>query len=276
MNEFLADPQAYLSQPEIWASFLTLSALEIVLGIDNVIFISLVAAKLPKHKQLSARMIGLGGALIMRVIFLLSIVWLTKATEPLFTAFGESISTRDLILLLGGAFLIYKATLEIHDMTEGADGKERQVRQASFFGAIFQIILLDLVFSIDSVLTAVGMTSEIPIMIAAIFVAIIIMLVASEALSRFIESHPTTKMLALAFLLLVGVALIADALEFHIPREYLYFAIAFSAAVEALNVTVLKRVVARSQPRPGDEKCPHCGELLPHAHGRPPELHKPS
>ncbi len=260
----------YLSSPQIWASFLTLSALEIVLGIDNVIFISIVAAKLPKAKQFKARLIGLTGALVMRVIFLLSVVWLTRATAPLFAAFGQDFSTRDVILFLGGVFLLYKATIEIHDMTEGSGGQERNVRVTSFVAAVTQIMLLDLVFSIDSVLTAIGMTNEIPIMIAAIFVAIIIMLVASEALGRFIEEHPTTKMLALAFLLLVGVALIADAFGVHLPREYLYSAIAFSAFVEVLNVTVLKRHVKSSaEPSKTDgpdgnaPRCPHCGAPMP-------------
>jgi predicted tellurium resistance membrane protein TerC len=235
----------FLLSASFWASFLTLSALEIVLGIDNVIFIALVATRLPKKKQFKARAIGLAGALVMRIAFLASIVWLTKATRPLFFVEDFAVSTRDIVLGLGGGFLLYKATVEIHAMTEGREGGELRPRPVSFWGSIIQIMLLDLVFSIDSVLTAVGMTNNLPVMIAAIMVAILVMLVAAGALGRFIEDHPTTKMLALAFLLLVGVALIADAMHFHIPREYLYFAIAFSALVESLNVTVLKHHVRR-------------------------------
>ncbi len=244
----------FLSSAQFWASFLTLSALEIVLGIDNVIFIALVATRLPKKKQFKARAIGLAGALVMRVAFLASIVWLTKATQPLFSVEDFDVSTRDVVLGLGGAFLLYKGTVEIHAMTEGPGEEERTARHASFWGSIIQIMLLDLVFSINSVLTAVGMTNNLPVMIAAIMVAIVVMLVAAGALGRFIEDHPTTKMLALAFLLLVGVALIADAMHFHIPREYLYFAIAFSALVESLNVTVLRRHVRKPQARRDDHE----------------------
>jgi predicted tellurium resistance membrane protein TerC len=190
----------------------------------------------------------------MRVAFLASVVWLTKAKQPLFFVENFAVSTRDIVLGLGGAFLLYKGTVEIHAMTEGPEANERTVRHASFWGSIVQIMLLDLVFSIDSVITAVGMTQNLPVMIAAIFVAIIVMLVAAGALGRFIENHPTTKMLALAFLLLVGVALVADAAHFHIPREYLYFAIAFSALVESLNVTVLRRHVRRPQVRDEDRE----------------------
>jgi predicted tellurium resistance membrane protein TerC len=246
----------FLFSASFWASFLTLSALEIVLGIDNVIFIALVATRLPKKKQLPARAIGLAGAFVMRIAFLASIVWLTKATRPLFLVEDFAVSTRDIVLSLGGAFLLYKATIEIHAMTEGQEAGEARPRPASFWGAIVQIMLLDLVFSIDSVLTAVGMTSNLPVMIAAIMVAIVVMLVAAGALGRFIEEHPTTKMLALAFLLLVGVALIADAAHFHIPREYLYFAIAFSALVESLNVTVLRRHVRRPREQEDESREP--------------------
>lgn len=234
----------WLNEPGTWASFLTLSALEIVLGIDNVIFISLVAARLPKSQQFGARAAGLAGALILRVAFLASVNWLAQATVSLFTVQGIDVSLRDLILFGGGAFLIYKGTVEIHAMVEGLEEGERKIGKIGFFGAIFQIMVLDIVFSIDSVLTAIGMTQgqphALPIMIAAIFVAIFLMLVAAGVLGRFIEEHPTTKMLALAFLLLVGVALVADAFDFHIPRGYLYAAIAFSAAVESLNIMVSK------------------------------------
>lgn len=243
-----------LLSAELWASFLTLSALEIVLGIDNVIFIALVASRLPPEKRFTARAIGLAGAFIMRVGFLASVVWLTRATQPLFFVEDFAVSTRDIVLGLGGAFLLYKGTVEIHAMTEGVQDTARRPRVASFWASIVQIMLLDLVFSIDSVITAVGMTQNLPVMIAAIMVAIIVMLVAAGALGRFIEEHPTTKMLALAFLLLVGVALVADAMHFHIPRAYLYFAIAFSAGVESLNVTVLRRHVRRPQAKPEDRE----------------------
>ncbi len=234
----------WLSEPGTWASFLTLSALEIVLGIDNVIFISLVASRLPKAQQFVARAVGLAGALVLRVAFLASVNWLAHATVPLFVFQGVEVSTRDAILFAGGAFLLYKATVEIHAMVEGLNEGERKVGKVTLLGAITQIMILDIVFSIDSVLTAIGMTHgqphALPIMIAAIFVAIVLMLVAAGVLGRFIEEHPTTKMLALAFLLLVGVALIADAFDFHIPRGYLYAAIAFSASVEALNIWVTR------------------------------------
>jgi predicted tellurium resistance membrane protein TerC len=241
-----------LLSAQLWASFLTLSALEIVLGIDNVIFIALVASRLPEEKRFPARAIGLAGAFVMRVAFLASVVWLTRATQPLFFVEDFAVSTRDIVLGLGGAFLLYKGTVEIHAMTEGVQGAERRLRPAGFWASIVQIMLLDLVFSIDSVITAVGMTQNLPVMVAAIMVAIVVMLVAAGALGRFIEEHPTTKMLALAFLLLVGVALVADAMHFHIPRAYLYFAIAFSAGVESLNVTILKRHVRRPPPKDGE------------------------
>lgn len=234
----------WLTEPGTWASFVTLSALEIVLGIDNVIFISLVASRLPRHKQFAARAAGLAGALVLRIAFLASVNWLAHATVPLFTFQDVEISTRDAILFAGGAFLIYKATVEIHAMVEGLEESERRIGTVGFYSAITQIMMLDIVFSIDSVLTAIGMTHgqphALPIMIAAIFVAIFLMLVAAGVLGRFVEEHPTTKMLALAFLMLVGVALVADAFDFHIPRGYLYAAIAFSASVEALNIWVSK------------------------------------
>ena len=231
----------WVFDPAVWASFLTLSVLEIVLGVDNVIFISIVASKLEKSQRTRARLVGLTGALVMRVAFLWSVVWLTKATEPLFSIGPQEVSTRDLILLAGGLFLLYKGTVEIHEMVEGAEHAERPVKHMGFLAAVAQIMVLDLVFSIDSVITAVGLTQNLPVMIAAIVVAIIVMMVASEGLGRFIDRHPTTKMLALAFLLMVGLALVADSLHQHINRGYLYFAIAFSIGVEVLNITVARR-----------------------------------
>jgi predicted tellurium resistance membrane protein TerC len=232
----------WISDPGLWASFVTLSALEIVLGVDNVVFISLVAMKLPKAKRFTARLVGLGGALVMRVAFLASVVWLAGLREPFAYLGSFGVSWHDVIMLSGGLFLLYKATIEIHDMIEGVDAEGGGPKgKGELIGVIFQIIMLDLVFSIDSVMTAVGMTQNLPVMIAAIFVAILIMLFASGALGRFIEAHPTTKMLALAFLILIGTTLVADAAHHHFDRTYLYVAIGFSTFVEILNVIVHER-----------------------------------
>lgn len=233
-----------LTSPEAWMSFLTLSALEIVLGVDNVIFLSIVSAKLPVEQQKKARRIGLFLALFARIALLASIAWIIGLTEPVFSITGFDVSWRDIILALGGGFLIYKATVEIHETMEpedGGQGHDLTVAKAAFGAVIAQIVVLDLVFSLDSVLTAIGMANEIAIMIAAVCVAIGVMLVAAEPLAKFVNTHPTVKMLALSFLILVGVALIADALHFHIPRGYLYFAIAFSIGVETLNLLAAKR-----------------------------------
>ncbi len=225
-----------LSSPEIWASFLTLAALEIVLGIDNVIFLSIASGKLPKEQQARARRIGLFLALAMRIGLLLSITWVASLTQPAFTLFGFEASWRDLVLGLGGLFLLYKGTVEVHAMMEGSHDEEHGAARASFAAVITQIVILDIVFSLDSVITAVGMTNQVEVMIAAVVVAILVMLFAAETIAAFVTRHPTVKMLALNFLLLIGVALIADGLHFHIPREYIYFAIAFSAGVEAMNL----------------------------------------
>jgi predicted tellurium resistance membrane protein TerC len=231
-----------LTDPQIWASLLTLTALEIVLGIDNVIFLSIVVARLPKEAQAKARMIGLTGALVFRIALLASLVWIIGLTKPIFTISGFEFSWRDLILGAGGLFLLYKGTLEIHETVEGdEDGPDGGRKTLTFTAAIVQIMILDIIFSLDSVITAVGMVQNLPVMIAAVVIAVIIMMVASSPVSKFIQEHPTTKMLALSFLLLVGVALCADALHFHIPRGYLYFAIFFSATVEVLNLVALKR-----------------------------------
>jgi len=230
-----------LTDPQIWASLLTLTALEIVLGIDNVIFISIVVARLPKETQAKARFIGLCGALVFRVLLLASLVWLVGLTKPVFAAFDIDFSWRDIILIGGGLFLMYKGTWEIHETVEGAGDSGSAAKVMSFGVAIFQIMVLDIIFSLDSVITAVGMTQDLPVMITAVVIAIIVMMVASGPVSDFIETHPTTKMLGLSFLLLVGMALIADGFHFHIPRGYLYFAIAFSASVEVLNVITDRR-----------------------------------
>jgi len=232
---------AWLSNPEIWASLLTLTALEIVLGIDNVIFISIVAARLPEAEQARARVLGLAGALAMRVVLLAGIVWIIGLTRPILTVFDFALSWRDLILLGGGLFLLAKGTYEIHETVEGERDEAAAAARAGFAVVVAQIMLLDLVFSLDSVITAIGMVQDLPVMIAAVVIAMIIMLVAAAPVSDFILRHPTTKMLALSFLLLVGVALVADGLHFHIPRGYLYFAIAFSIGVEALNLAASRR-----------------------------------
>ncbi|MGP1394108.1 MAG: TerC family protein [Inquilinaceae bacterium] len=231
----------WVTNPEIWASLLTLTALEIVLGIDNIIFISIVAGRLPAHQQAKARQFGLALALITRLALLASIAWVIGLTEPLFQVFDLEISARDLILLGGGLFLLVKGTREIHHTMEGSDAAESGARQIGFAAVVGQIMVLDIVFSLDSVITAVGMARHLEVMVAAVVIAVGVMLFAAGTVSRFVERHPTVKMLALSFLLLVGVALVADGMHFHIPKGYLYFAIAFSVGVEALNLMAAKR-----------------------------------
>lgn len=227
--------------PHVWLSFLTLAVLEVVLGIDNIIFLSIITGKLPVHQQPMARRIGLALALIMRVILLCSIVWITKLTTPLFAAFGQDVSWRDLIMLGGGLFLLYKGTTEVHHMVDHDDDDESKTTKVSgFFSVIMQIAILDLVFSLDSVITAVGMADHVSVMIAAVVFAILVMLLAAEPVSKFVNDNPSIKMLALSFILLVGMALVADGLHFHIPKAYLYFAIAFSLSVETLNLLAAK------------------------------------
>jgi predicted tellurium resistance membrane protein TerC len=238
---------SWFTDPGFWASLVTLSALEIVLGVDNVVFISLVAMKLPKAQRFRARLIGLCGALVMRVAFLASVVWLARLKMPFAYIGTFGLSWHDVILGGGGAFLLYKATVEIHDMMEDAEPDAAPRGRGGFWSTIVQIMILDVVFSIDSVMTAVGMTQNLPVMIAAILFAIVIMLVAAEGLGHFIEAHPTTKMLALAFLILIGTTLIADAAHHHFDRTYLYVAIAFSAFVEMLNVMFHERSERRKR-----------------------------
>ncbi len=231
----------WLFEPAIWMSLFTLTALEIVLGIDNVVFISIVAAKLPEAEAARARHLGLMAALVMRIVMLAGIAWIVGLTAPVAELYGFALSWRDIIMLAGGLFLIGKGTYEIHHTVEGEaeGGDEGAVK--SFAAVVTQIMVLDMVFSLDSVVTAVGMAEHLPVMIAAIVIAMGIMLLASGPVSAFIENHPTAKMLALSFLLLVGVALVADGMHFHIPRGYLYFAIAFSILVEALNLLAQRR-----------------------------------
>lgn len=231
----------WVTDPAIWASFLTLSVLEIVLGIDNIIFLSIICGRLPKAKQAFARTVGLALALIMRVLLLVLIAWIAHLKSTLFTVLGQDISWSDIILIGGGLFLLYKATTEIHYEMEGKDEKEAKPKANLMLMVILQIVAIDLVFSLDSIFTAVGIAEHIPVMVAAICVAILVMLFASGPVSDFVNAHPTVKMLALAFLILVGVVLVADGLDFHIPRNYLYFAIAFSLGVESLNLITAKK-----------------------------------
>jgi predicted tellurium resistance membrane protein TerC len=221
---------------QLWVSLLTLTALEIVLGIDNLVFLSILSNRLPAHQQKSARRIGLALAVITRLLLLFSIAWLASVTQPLFTIAEHAVSLRDLVLIGGGLFLLAKGTTEIHTAVEGIEEEMRQAKASRFTSVVVQIMTLDIVFSLDSVITAVGMANHIAVMAAAIIIAVIVMLFASEPLARFIAAHLSVKLLALAFLILVGVALIADGMGFHIPKGYLYFAIAFSVGVEALNL----------------------------------------
>ncbi|WP_439925352.1 TerC family protein [Nitrobacter sp. JJSN] len=226
-----------LTSPEAWAALLTLTVLEIVLGIDNVIFLSVIVSRIPPRQAKRARQIGLALALIFRILLLSILVWLIGLTEPVFKVTDFAFSWRDIILIGGGLFLIAKATHEIHAEVEARESEVAEKSKSSaFFWIIVQIIIIDMVFSLDSIITAIGMAQDLEIMIAAVVIACIIMYVSSGPVARFVAEHPTTKMLALAFLVLIGVALVADGFQFHIPRAYIYFAITFSAAVEMFNV----------------------------------------
>jgi predicted tellurium resistance membrane protein TerC len=237
-----------LLNPEVWVAFLTLLALEIVLGIDNIVFISILVEKLPEQQQALARRLGLGMALLMRILLLLSLSWVIGLTAPLFTLLGQEISGRDLILIFGGLFLLGKSTYEIHENLEGEEGHSSARVRATFASVLVQIVLLDIVFSLDSVITAVGMVNEVSVMIAAVTVAILVMLVSAEAVSGLVNRHPTLKMLALSFLLLIGLALLLEGFDQHIPKGYIYFAMGFSVFVELLNIRVRRRREARSHP----------------------------
>jgi len=226
----------WMTDPQVWMALITLTALEVVLGIDNIIFISIQAGKLPPEKQEKARLLGLGLAMFIRIALLFSLTWMMGLTTPLFTVFGNDISGRDLILLSGGLFLIWKSTMEIHEKLEGADGAPTARAGATFGAVIVQILLLDIVFSLDSIITAIGMANRLGIMVAAVVIAVGFMMLFSGKISAFVERHPTIKMLALSFLLLIGVALIGDGLDMHIPKGYIYFAMAFSVMVEMLNL----------------------------------------
>ncbi|HSL71203.1 MAG TPA: TerC family protein [Longimicrobiales bacterium] len=231
----------WLSNPSSWIAFGTLTALEIVLGVDNIVFLSILAGKLPPEQRKRARLIGLSLAMVMRILLLLLLAWIIRLTAPLFAVLGHEISGRDLILIGGGLFLLAKSTYEIHENLEAPSGEKSARVHASFVSVITQILLLDLVFSLDSVITAVGMVDDVSIMIAAVIVAIGFMLIFAGAISGFVEKHPTVKMLALAFLILIGVTLIAEGLDQHISKGYIYFAMAFSVAVEMLNLKLRAR-----------------------------------
>ena len=234
----------WLTNPETWIALITLTTLEIVLGIDNVIFISILAGKLPKGQQRRARRVGLGLAMITRILLLMSLAWIIRLTAPLFTVVGKEISGRDLILIGGGLFLLAKATYEIHDKLEGEEGHASAKVRAKFASVIIQILLLDIVFSLDSVITAVGMARQLGVMIAAVVMAVGVMMVAAEPISLFVDRHPTLKVLALSFLLLIGASLVAEGLGQHFPKGYIYFAMGFSVFVESLN----QRLRAKARP----------------------------
>jgi predicted tellurium resistance membrane protein TerC len=228
-----------MTDPQAWIGLVTLTVLEVVLGIDNIIFISILAGKLPANQQGLARKVGLGIAMIMRILLLLSIAWIMKLTAPLFSVLGYDFSGRDLILLIGGLFLLAKSTHEIHGKLEGEEGT-KTAKAASFASVIIQISLLDIVFSLDSVITAVGMISHVGIMITAIIIAVVVMMIFAGPISNFVDRHPTVKMLALSFLLMIGLLLVADGLGHHIPKGYAYFAMGFSIFVEMLNLRMRK------------------------------------
>ncbi len=233
----------WLTDPHIWIALLTLTTLEIVLGIDNIIFISILSSKLPMAQQRRARRLGLLAAMLMRVLLLFSLAWIIRLTAPLFTVLGEEISGRDMILILGGLFLLGKATYEIHDKLEGEEGHASAAVAASFGAVIAQIMVLDIVFSLDSVITAVGMVDELWVMVTAVVLAVGVMLLSAEAVSGFVNRHPTVKMLALSFLLLIGLSLLLEGFDHHVPKGYIYFAMGFSVFVEMINMRVRSKPV---------------------------------
>jgi predicted tellurium resistance membrane protein TerC len=230
-----------LTDPQVWAAFATLTALELVLGIDNVIFISILVDKLEAGRRELARRVGLALAMLMRIALLAVLSWLVGLVEPLFALFGHEISGRDLILIGGGLFLLYKSTVEIHQLLEGEEGAASSAVRATFAAVIGQIVVIDLVFSLDSIVTAVGMVSELEVMIAAVIASVVLMMVFAGAIGRFISGRPTIKMLALAFLFMIGLVLIADGFDHHVPRGYIYFAMAFSVLVEMLNTRLRRK-----------------------------------
>ncbi|MBL0933391.1 MAG: TerC family protein [Rhizobiaceae bacterium] len=256
--EWLAGYFDWLNDPTAWVALGTLIALEVVLGIDNLIFISILSNKLPEHQRERARRLGIGAALIMRLVLLATVAFIVQLTQPVFTLFGEPFSWKDIILIVGGLFLVWKATKEIHHTVDPVDHKEDIVGSAvtvTMGGAIFQILLLDLVFSVDSIITAVGMTEHIAIMYIAVIVTVAVMLIAATPLANFIAKNPTIVMLALAFLLMIGMTLIAEGMGFHVPKGYIYAAMGFSALVEALNM-LSRRRKAKASPAVADPAAP--------------------
>ncbi len=239
---------ALLTDPQVWIAFLTLTALELVLGIDNIIFISILVDKLPPVQRETARKIGLFLAMFMRVGLLLVLSWIVGLTAPLFSLLGTEISGRDLILLVGGLFLVWKSTKEIHQLTEGEEGHASKAVKASFGAILVQIILIDMVFSLDSIITAVGMVDQVSVMIAAVIASVGLMMLFARAIGNFVSAHPSIKMLALSFLLVVGVMLMAEGFDNHVPKGYIYFAMAFSVAVEMLNIRMRKKKLGALKP----------------------------
>ncbi len=246
----------FLLSPEIWIAFFTLTALELVLGIDNIIFISILVDKLPREQQELARRIGLFLAMFMRIALLLVLSWIVGLTEPVLTLFGYGVSGRDLILIAGGLFLIWKSTGEVHQLLEGEEGSESAKVASSFAGVIAQIMVIDLVFSLDSIITAVGMVSQVGVMIAAVVASVGLMMLFARSIGEFVSNHPTIKMLALSFLVVVGVVLIADGFGHHVPKGYIYFAMAFSVGVEMLNIRMRKKTI-----KPVDLREPYAREF---------------
>ncbi|KAA0892065.1 TerC family protein [Oryzomonas rubra] len=244
----------WLTDPQVWLALATLTALEIVLGIDNIIFISILAGKLPLHQQERARLVGLGLAMFIRIGLLFSLTWLMGLTKPFFSVLGNAISGRDLILIAGGLFLLGKSTMEIHGKLEGEEEYAASGRAGTTFGGVIvQILLLDIVFSLDSIITALGMANKLAVMVAAVVIAVGFMMLFSGAISAFVERHPTIKMLALSFLLLIGVSLIGDGLDMHIPKGYIYFAMAFSVMVEMLNLRLRRGAAPLTLHQPYEE-----------------------
>ena len=233
----------WITDPEAWVSLATLTALEIILGVDNIIFISILVGRLPESQRQSGRIIGLGLAMLTRILLLMSLAWMMKLTAPLFTLFNQAISGRDLILLIGGLFLIIKSFGEIKEAINHQEHHNSESKnKVSYFGVLIQIAVLDIVFSLDSVITAVGMASHLPVMILAIIIAVGVMMFAAKPIGDFVDTHPTLKILALAFLVLVGISLIAESLDIHIPKGYIYFAMGFSVVVEMINIRMRKRI----------------------------------
>jgi predicted tellurium resistance membrane protein TerC len=244
----------WLTSPEAWIALVTLTALEIVLGIDNIIFISILVGRLPEQQRNKGRVLGLGFAMLTRILLLLSITWVMKLTSPLFSVLEQGLSGRDIILIGGGLFLLWKSTVEIHESLEGAGEERSDAAVAGFAATILQIAIIDIIFSLDSVITAVGLAQDVAVMIIAIIAAVGVMMFSAKAIGEFVDRHPTIKVLALSFLVVVGVALIAEGFDWHVPRGYIYFAMAFSTVVEMLNIRMRKKAQPVKLHKPIEEK----------------------